>query len=109
MDIQFASRNEERLCTETSVVKAQFGVKVAKLLAARIAQLQAAPNLAAFVFGKPHPLKGDRAGCIGIWLDGANRLVVRPANEPIPLLADGGLDRANVTIVCVEYVGNYHD
>lgn len=109
MNILFASSKEERLCTDTKAAARQFGAKVAKLLQKRLAQLEAAPTLADFIFGNPHPLYRDFDGCIGIWIDGGHRLVVRPANEPLPLLTDGGLDRANITIICIEYVGDYHD
>lgn len=109
MDIHFASPNEERLCTEMSFAKRKLGAAVAKVLAKRIDQLRAAPHLAAVVFGKPHPLHRNYAGCFGIWLDGAHRVVVRPSNDPLSRLADGSVDRQQVTIVCIEFIGDYHD
>jgi proteic killer suppression protein len=109
VDILFGSEELERTCTDGSFARKRFGLAVAKYLARRLDALRAAPRLSDFVQGKPHLLKGDFAGCYGIWLDGGFRLVVRPANDPVPLLADGGIDRANVTIVSIEYVGNYHD
>jgi hypothetical protein len=37
------------------------------------------------------------------------RLVFSPANCPSPTYADGSTDWTQVTIVCIEYIGDYHD
>lgn len=108
MDILFASEDLRELCEDERAAQRKLGKPVAKKLALRLTQLRAAPRLSDYTFGNPHPLKGDLAGCFGIWLDGGIRLVVRPADDPLPLLPDGGLDRRHVTIVRVEYLGNYH-
>jgi proteic killer suppression protein len=35
--------------------------------------------------------------------------VFSPANCPSPTYADGSTDWTQVTIVCIEYIGDYHD
>jgi toxin HigB-1 len=61
------------------------------------------------VAGRPHPLKGDRAGQFALDLDGGKRLVFEPANEPIPYKQDGSIDGAIVTHICIVFIGDYHD
>lgn len=77
--------------------------RLASILAARsLADLAAAP-------GRCHALTGRRRGQLAIALDGPYRLVFEPAHNPVPLLADGGLDWAGVTRVRILEVVDYHD
>jgi proteic killer suppression protein len=61
------------------------------------------------VAGHPHPLKGDRDGEFALDLAGGRRLVFAPANDPLPRNTDGSIDWSRVTIVSIEYIGDYHD
>ena len=80
-----------------------------KKLRARLADLSAVESVQDLVYGKPHPLKGDRAGQFALSLEGAERLVFEPSNNPIPYLNDGSIDRSKVTEVCIVLIGDYHD
>lgn len=80
-----------------------------KKLRARLADLIAAESVQDLVYGKPHPLKGDRLGQFSLSLDGAERLVFEPSNIPIPWKEDGSIDWAKVTEVCIVFIGDYHD
>ncbi len=71
--------------------------------------LSVASCVAELVAGRPHPLKGDRAGEFALDLEGAKRLVFQPDNDPIPLLEDGSIDWSKVTAVCIVFIGDYHD
>jgi plasmid maintenance system killer protein len=88
----------------------RFGAVRWKLLRKRLAGLAAAPTLRDMrgVAGF-HQLTGDRAGRFALKLDGAYRLVVEPANHPVPKLDDGGIDEGSITGVRVVEVVNYHD
>ena len=90
-------------------VDTKYRAPGAKKLRARLADLDAAENLDQVRVGRPHWLKGDFAGCLSLDLDGGRRLVIKPANNPLPVLPDGSVDRCQVTRVRVEYIGNYHD
>ena len=109
MDIHFASVEIQKLCEEETFATRKLGRAVATRLRIRLNELAAAANLSELISGKPHPLKGDFSGCFGIRLDGACRIVVRPDHDPVPTLESGGIDRTLVTIVCVEFIGDYHD
>ncbi|MEH2065392.1 MAG: killer suppression protein HigA [Nostoc sp.] len=75
----------------------------------RLAILGAASCVTELFAGRPHPLKGDRAGEFAVDLEGGKRLVFKPDNDPIPLTEDGSIDWSNVTAVCIVFIGDYHD
>jgi len=58
--------------------------------------------------GRCHALTGDRAGQYSLSLWGANRLILEPDHDPVPLLASGGIDRARVTRIRIVEVVDYH-
>jgi proteic killer suppression protein len=84
-------------------------VQNAQKLQLRLQQIEAAARVSDLVAGRPHALSGDRAGQFALDLSGGWRLVFSAADEPQPVRPDGGLDWAQVTIVCIEYIGDYHD
>lgn len=81
----------------------------AKKLAARLSEIEAALCVTDLVIGNPHPLKGDRHGQFALSLAGGWRLVFAPANDPIPLREDESILWSQVTIVCIEFIGDYHE
>ncbi|WP_229548556.1 hypothetical protein [Nostoc sp. CHAB 5836] len=50
----------------------------------------------------------NRAGQLSLDLDGPYRLIFEPADQPIPLKPDGGLDWDKVTAVEILGVENTH-
>jgi plasmid maintenance system killer protein len=88
----------------------QWGTNNWKLLKRRLATLLAAPTLADMegVPGKCHHLHGDRKGEFAVYLWGSVRLVFVPADDPLPRLADGGIDRTRVTKIQIREVVDYH-
>ena len=55
-----------------------------------------------------HQLSADRAGQFALDLRGSYRLVFAPNHDPLPLLADGGIDRTLVTKIRITEVVDYH-
>lgn len=110
MNITFASRRLQRqMRSEREMAKA-FGARAA-ILKRRLALLMAVECLADVPSGPPerrHLLKGARAGCFSVDLGRNWRLVFRPANEPLPLLPDGGLNLEKVTAIEIVEVVDYH-
>jgi toxin HigB-1 len=111
LDILFGSKKLEQLCHDDKLATRTYGTPSARKLRARLDDLIAAANLgyAPRLPGRFHGLTGDRAGQYSLDLHGGCRLVVEPANEPLPLRADGTLDLSKVTAIKVAYVGDYHD
>jgi len=52
---------------------------------------------------------GRRAGQLSVDLDHPCRLIFEPDHDPIPLLADGGLDWSKVTAIRILGVEDTHD
>ena len=73
MDILFGAVKIERLCSDEKWAKRQLGARSAKKLAARLADLRAALSWTEVLYGRPHQLKGDLAGCMALDLDGGMR------------------------------------
>ncbi|MFQ4145340.1 killer suppression protein HigA [Chlorogloeopsis sp. ULAP02] len=109
MEITFADSKLQNLCEQEKLAQRKLGAKCAKKLTTRLADLAAVSCVTELVAGRPHPLKGDRAGEFAVDLEGGKRLVFKPDNDPIPLTEDGSIDWSKVTAVCIVFIGDYHD
>lgn len=109
MEIHFKDKKIRDLCEKQAVAQKKLGTDCARKLRTRLNELEAAARVTDLVAGRPHSLEGDRAGQFALDLAGGWRLVFAPDHDPCPTHADGGIDWARVTIVCIEYIGDYHD
>jgi proteic killer suppression protein len=109
LEINFKDRKVRELCEKQAAAEKKLGAACARKLRARLSDLEAAIRVTDLVAGNPHPLKGDWAGHFALSLTGGWRLVFAPDHEPCPRHADGGIDWSQVTIICIEYIGDYHD
>lgn len=110
MDILFASARLERLSTDGKRAQRDLGADGARKLRERLDSLDAAADLSIMgsLPGRFHPLDGGLAGHFAMDLHKGWRLVLRPANEPVPRLPDGGIDRRAVTAITVTAIEDYH-
>lgn len=109
MNIFFATDDLRELCLSEAKAKKLLGKAGLKKLKARYSDLMAARRVTDLVAGRPHPLKGDRAGQYSLRLDGGYRLVFEAANNPVPENGDGSIDWSQVTAIRIVYLGDYHD
>lgn len=111
MDILFASKKLEQLCHDDLLATRTLGAPSARKLRARLDDLIAAANLDYMrkLPGRFHGLSKDRAGQFALDLHGGYRLVLSPANDPLPRNSGGALDLSKVTTIKVVFVGDYHD
>ncbi len=109
MEIRFKDKRLRELCEKRAVAAKKLGDVVARKLQTRLADIAAESRVSDLLAGNPHPLKGGRLGQFALDLAGGWRLVFGPANEPIPRRDDASIDWSAVTIVCIEYIGDYHD
>lgn len=109
MEIHFKDKKLRELCEKQAVAVKKLGDICARKLRSRLADLTAASRVTELVPGNPHPLTGDRLGQFAVDLAGGRRLVFTPANDPVPLKDDASIDWSAVTIVCIEFIGDYHD
>jgi toxin HigB-1 len=109
MEITFSDRKLQKLCEQPDIAQKKLGASGARKLRSRLADLLAAETVQELVAGRPHPLKGDRAGQFAVDLDGGNRLVFESANDPVPYKDDESIDWSKVSQVCIVFIGDYHD
>jgi proteic killer suppression protein len=108
LEIQYKDKKLKKLCERQAVADKKLGAVCARKLRNRLSDLETVARVTELVAGNPHPLKGDRAGQFSLDLAGGWRLVFAPAHEPCPAHPGGGIDWSQVTIVCIEYIGDYH-
>jgi len=109
MDILFKDEKLERLCREERRMDRELGKPCARKLRARLKDLSAAGCMQEIRVGRPHPLRGDLAGCLALDLSGGKRLVLEAANDPVPCQVDGSIEWDRVTTVRIVFIGDYHD
>src|SRR4051794_15489391 len=101
MEISFETEKLAKLCNSSAALRRTYGDVCAKRIGQRLQELEAVEDLSDMVFGRPHELKGDRAGQVSVDLVHPLRLIFRPTAQPPPLKTDGGLDRKQVKSVTI--------
>lgn len=110
MDFSFANTRLKRQLSDAKEMLKAFGDR-AKRLKLRLDFLKAAPTLADVPEAPPtrrHQLSGNWAGHYAVDVTANNRLIFRPANEPVPRKEDGGIDLTRVTAIEFAAVEDYH-
>ena len=111
MDISFASGSLQKVCNSQKEMHRKFGQKVAGRLAQRLSELKAAESLAEISHLPParlHELGHDRQGQFAVDLAQPKRLIFKPDHNPVPLKADGGLDKEKITRLRIVEILDYH-
>lgn len=109
MEISYATTKIKDLCEDPKRATKVLGPESARKLRTRLAELDAAASVMELPAGKPHPLKGNRAGQFAVSLAGGHRLIFESANEPVPVKPDGGTDWGLVNKVRILAADDYHD
>ena len=111
MLIHFRNSKLERIFSSEKELTRSYGAEQGRLIVKRmsvlriarcLADLRSLPQLHA------HELKADRKGQISITVRQPYRLILLPANEPVPQLPDGGLDWVAVTEITLIEIVDYH-
>jgi proteic killer suppression protein len=111
MEILFADKKLKRICADTRSMDRKLGAQRAKLLRRRLTEFAAAEaldDLRMLPGPRVHELKADRSGQLSVDLDHPYRLLFRPAHNPVPRKADGGLDWSAVTAIEVLGIEDTH-
>lgn len=109
MQIEISDKKIRELCEKKAVAVKKLGPECARKLRSRLSDLEAASTVTDLTAGRPHRLTGDRIGQYALDLAGGWRLVFLPGNDPCPRHNDGAINWSQVTIVKIEYIGDYHD
>ena len=111
MDILFSSKKMGKILNSEKEIRKSYGKELGKKIQLRLAVLRAAPTLHDVSHLPPerrHELMGDRKGQFAVNLLGGDRLIFVPHHDPLPKLADGGVDLKKVTVIKILEVENYH-
>ncbi len=110
MEVLFATRKLQRRFGSVAETRKAYGDQMAKKIALRLQQLEAARHLddLRHLPGRWHELTGDLQGHLACDLTGPHRLIVRPTEEPLPRNSQGGLDWSAVDSVTVTDIDDYH-
>ena len=112
MDILFADKKLEKKCNDFRQLQKAYGKKQAKKIRQRLDELRAAEVLDDIPHLPPprmHQLGGNRKGQISVDVDHPYRLIFTPANNPVPLKEDGGIDLSKVNIILIQGVEDTHE
>ena len=111
MEIYFRTRKLQKLCNKSREAVKSLGPRMARVLQLRLEQLKAADflaDVAALPQARCHELTGDLKGHLSVDLVHPYRLLLIPANDPVPRKADAGLDWSRVTEVEVVDIRDTH-
>jgi plasmid maintenance system killer protein len=111
MKIYFRTNKLQKICSLDREMVKQVGAKNAGKLKQRMMELSAADMLSDISHLPPprcHELTGKDAGTFSVDLEHPYRLLFIPANDPVPLCSDGGIDRTQVTEIEIIEIRDTH-
>jgi plasmid maintenance system killer protein len=111
MKIYFRTSKLQNICSQEREMVKHFGTKKAGKLKQRLMELGAADTLADISYLPParcHELAGKNAGIFSVDLEHPYRLLFISADEPLPLLADGRIDRIQVKEIEIIEIKDTH-
>jgi plasmid maintenance system killer protein len=112
VEILFKKRKFAKECNSSALLIQRNGPRRAQLIRRRLDELHAAvalEDLRDLPGPRCHELRENRAGQLSVDLDYPYRLILEPANAPLPLKPDGGLDWTKVTSVRVLEIADTHE
>ena len=110
MELDFATEALRKRMENEKAMSKTYGER-ARPLKLRLSLLRQAKSLADVPHTPPsrrHKLTGARDGQFAVDLKHPWRLIFEPADDPLPLLEDGGLDLSAVTKIRIIDVTDYH-
>ena len=111
MEILFKSTKLRKIVSSEALLVREFGKENARSIMRRLVVLQAAECLSDVPRKRPercHALSGKRQGQYAVDVKHPYRIILQPANDPIPLLEDGSVDLERVTSIRILGVEDYH-
>ncbi len=111
MTVTYKNEKTRKLCEDGKTARKQYGDVAARQLRKRIRMLQEADTLSGIPHTPPtrlHLLSGYTVPTYGVVVHKGLRIVLEPADRPLPLLGDGGVDKRNVRSVQIVTVEDYH-
>jgi len=111
VEIYFSSKQLQKKCNKQQEMVRAFGSRMAKKLQQRLMELRAAASLHEISHLPPprlHELSGNRAGQFSVDLVHPYRLLFIVANDPVPWMPDGTIERERVTKIEIVEIEDTH-
>ncbi|HUY32702.1 MAG TPA: hypothetical protein VMV69_07950 [Pirellulales bacterium] len=111
MEVTFKNAKLAKLCNSDKKLRGEYGERMAGLIQRRLHELHDAGTLddmSQVTGARCHQLVAKLKGCLAVDLVHPNRLVFKPANDPLPTKPDGGLDWSQVDAIEIVGIGDYH-
>ena len=108
MIIAFSTKRLRSLCESQTKAEAEYGIKVAKELRARLADIRDADNVLDLPAGRPREIDSSPHNHYAVDLADGYRLVVCVNHSKVPLLKSRGVDWANVSRIRVHRIEVEH-
>ena len=111
MVLKFKTRKLAKKLRSNDAMRKAYGNRMARAIQTRIELLAAATSLAEVPIRPPvrlHQLKGQLSNHFAVDLVHPQRLLLVPAESPIPRRDDGGIDKERVTAITVVDIRDYH-
>lgn len=112
MFIAFRKPDLRELCNNDRLLRKRYGEKGRKKISQRLAEFDAAANLAIVgLLPGAHceELKGNRAGEFSVRAHDGFRIIFVPNHQPVPRKPDTGVDWAAITAIEICSIEDYHD
>ena len=111
MEVFFKTKKLAKVFNSDKELKKAHGARNANLIRICLDDLEAADCLSdmrKLPQHRFHGLTANRKGVFSLDVEDPYRLLLVPAHDPVPRLADGGIDEARVTSVEVQGIENTH-
>ena len=113
VDISYRNRKIQKLCASKAEMTRALGPAMAAKLAQRLAELIAVESLADLALDPGRAATSwwparSRDGQLSLDLVHPRRLIIEPADDPVPVKVDGGLDWSKVTAAVVTEITDPH-
>lgn len=109
MILAFSTKAIRSLCECQAKAEREIGLKAAKKLRERLADLRAASNVTELVAGRPREIEGGRLANIAIKLADGFRMVLCVNHNDIPLRKSGRVDWSKVIRVRIHKIEVAHE
>ena len=111
MEVKFRTRKLARVFGRQELLQREYGQENARIIMRRMSVLLAAPTLKDVPATKPerrHQLEGSRSAQFAVDAKNPYRIVFVPANDPVPMLVNGGYDLSRITAITIVAMEDYH-
>jgi toxin HigB-1 len=105
----FDTKSLRTICENESQAKLKVGVRVAKLLKHRLADLRAATSVKDLVAGQPHVVEGTDGYNMALELCDGFRIFFTANHTQNPITKSGNLDWTKVSRIKILRIDNDHD